>query len=116
MKTYPIQLLFIGAVSLAACAPIETRTDAAPIENAATEADHEALAHYYELKAKDLTRKAEASRQQARDYGLFPYGSPKGMVTFAQHYNDVAARLEAEAQESLDQAAAHRKQVGFTQQ
>lgn len=116
MRRYVQGLLFIRAVSLAACAPLETRTDAAAIENAAIKADHEALANYYELKAKELTRKAEASSHQARVYGVFPYGSPKSTVTFAQHYNAVAARLEAEAQESLGRAAEHRKRAGFAQQ
>lgn len=114
MRSYVQGLLFIGAVSLAACAPLETRTGAAPIENAATHADHDALANYYERKAKELTRKAETSRHQARVYGVFPYGAPKSTVTVAQHYNAVAERLEAEANDSLGLAAEHRKEAALT--
>ncbi|MGQ0595358.1 MAG: hypothetical protein ACT4QB_22770 [Gammaproteobacteria bacterium] len=115
MKRHAQGLLFIGALSLAACAPLETRVTE-PLETASTRADHEALANYYERKAKELTSKAEASRHQARVYGAFPYGSPKSTVTFAQHYNAVAARLEAEAQDSLGLAAEHRRHAGFAQQ
>lgn len=113
MRSYVQGLLLIGAVSLPACAPLETRTGAAPIENAATNADHDALANYYERKAKELTRKAEASRHQARVYGVFPY-APKSMVTFGQHDNAVAKRLEAEAKDSLGLAAEHRKEAALT--
>jgi hypothetical protein len=87
-----------------------------PLENASTRADHEALATYYERKAKELTSEAEAGRHTAEVYAVFPYGSPKSTVTFAQHYQAVAARLEAEAQESLGRAAEHRKHAGFAQQ
>ena len=65
-------LPFISTLVMAACAPLETRTDAAPIENATTKADHETLATYYGLKAEELTNKAEGHRHKASLYGLLP--------------------------------------------
>lgn len=109
-------LLFIGTLVMAACAPLETRTDAAPIENATTKADHETLATYYELKAKELTKKAEGHRHKASLYGALPYGGPKSSFTFAQHYTALASRLEDAAQESLALAKRHREQATVAQQ
>jgi len=108
-------LPFIGALLLAGCAPLETRTDAAPIENATTKADHETLATYYELKAKELTNKAEGDRHKASLYGVLPYGGPKSSVTFAQYYNTLASRLEVAAEQSLALAKQHREQALMAQ-
>ncbi|MCI0352610.1 MAG: hypothetical protein L0Z53_24585 [Acidobacteriales bacterium] len=116
MKRQVQVLLIMGVLLMAGCAGLETRTVAAPIESAATKADHEMLATYYELKAKELTRKAEASRHQASVYGAFPYGSPKSTVTFDQYYSAVASRLEDAAQESLALAKQHRKEAAVAQQ
>ncbi len=110
MKKQLQALPFIGALLLAACAPLETRTDAAPIENATTKADHETLATYYELKAKELTNKAEGHRRKARVYGALPL-APKSSVTFAQYYNTLASRLEDAAEQSLALAKQHREQA-----
>ncbi len=116
MKRQVQVLLIMGVLLMAGCAGLETRIDEAPIANAATKADHETLATYYELKAKELTKKAEGSRHKASLYGVLPYGGPKSSVTFAQYYNAVASRLEDAAQESLALAKQHREQAAVAQQ
>ncbi len=116
MKRHIQVLLIMGVLLMAACAPLETHTDAAPIANAATKADHETLATYYELKAKELTKKAEGNRHKAKVYGALPYGAPKGNFTFAQYYNALASRLEDAVQESLALAKQHLEQAAVAQQ
>ncbi|MGH8647186.1 MAG: hypothetical protein ACREX4_23110 [Gammaproteobacteria bacterium] len=115
MKNQLHALPLVGALLLGACAPLETRIDESPIENAATKADHETLATYYELKAKELTSKAEGDRHKARVYGALPYGAPKGNFTFAQYYNTLASRLEDAAKQSLSLAKQHREQALMAQ-
>jgi hypothetical protein len=76
------------------------------IKNAKTKADHEALAHHYELEAKSLTDQAEKHRHMGKVYGAMSYGH-KSTTTFAQHCNAIAAPLEEAASESMALAKLH---------
>lgn len=77
------------------------------ITNAKTKADHEALAHHYELQAKALTGKAEKHRRMGKAYGGARFY--KSTTTFAQHCNTIAHDYEEAAKQHKALADLHRQ-------
>ena len=85
------------------------------IENAATPADHEAIAAYFDAEAKSATATAERHRVMAAAYAK-PSKSPSGKGvrlsvyrSMSGHCDDLIKDYKAAAHEFEKMAAAHRK-------
>ena len=98
----------IALPSTAGSAP-DVKHPVATLKEAKTRSDHERLAVYYEVQAKDLEAKAVEHEQMAKVYDSDVYNPVYRKLGYGQHCIRLVSSYRQAAQESTELAKLHRK-------
>jgi len=111
MKTNTLITLVLTLGLLAACAEMNPHSMdmSQAVQNAASKADHEALAQHYEDAAKDMQLKADEHKKLLSQYQSKSYLYGRQAEDFKAHCERLIDVYEKAAEENLSMAKMHRQ-------
>jgi hypothetical protein len=111
MKTKLLTTLILAMGLAAACSEMNPHPMdmSQAVENAASKADHEALAKHYEEAARDMQLKADEHKKLLSHYEAKGYLYGKRALDLQAHCRGLINAYEKAAQENLEMARLHRQ-------